>query len=137
MNNTIELEIFTPTKKYFSGDILFLSVQSDNYRLGITPNHSPLISSIKISELEIRLPFNETYHYATSGGMLSLKNNKITMILDSIERSDEIDYNRALESKKRAEERLLDKEFIDAKRANLSYLRAVNRLEIFNRYNKN
>ena len=31
----------------------------------------------------------------------------------------------------------LDKEFIDTKRANLSYLRAVNRLSIFDRYNKN
>lgn len=137
MKNSIELEIYTPSKKYFSGSIVFLSVQSDNFRLGITPNHSPLISTIKISELEIKMINNEIFHYATSGGMLSLKNGKITMIVDSIERSDEIDYNRALESKKRAEQRLLDKEFIDTKRANLSYLRAVNRLTIFDRYNKN
>ncbi|MGM9873669.1 MAG: ATP synthase F1 subunit epsilon [Bacilli bacterium] len=137
MRETIGLEIYTPSKKYFSGDISFLGVQSDNYRLGLTPNHSPIISSIKISELEIRMFDDEVFHYATSGGMLSLKDGKIIVIVDSIERSDEIDYQRALESKKRAEERLLNNDFIDTKRANLSYLRAVNRLDIFNRYNNN
>ena len=53
------------------------------------------------------------------------------MLLESIERQDEINLERALASKKRAEERLSEKtDEIDVKRAKASLLRALNRINV-------
>ena len=53
------------------------------------------------------------------------------MLLDSVERQDEINLERALASKKRAEERLSEKiDEIDVKRAKASLLRALNRINV-------
>ena len=53
------------------------------------------------------------------------------MLLNSIERSDEIDFNRASEAKTRAEERLNARsEELDVTRAQAALSRALNRLSL-------
>ena len=58
------------------------------------------------------------------------ENNEITILANAIERADEIDINRAEESRKRAEQRLLEDD-IDIMRAKASLARALNRIHVF------
>lgn len=132
---TILLEIFTPNKKYFCGEIKEISFFNGKYVLGITPNHAPIISKVDICQLKITMANDMVCNYAISGGVLSLENKTITLLADSIEKSDEIDLSRALEAKKRAMERLANKNMYDEKRANLALLRAINRISVFNKNN--
>lgn len=128
---TFKLEILTPLGKYLSQDVDFVEVQTQEYLLGILPNHSPLISTVVISKLTVK-SFGEEYHYAVGGGVLRVEKNKTTLMLESIERSDEIDINRAYEAKKRAEDRLGNSdESTDILRAQLALARALNRIKIF------
>lgn len=130
MANTFKLEILTPTGKYLSQDVDFVEVQTQEYLLGILPNHSPLISTIVISKLTVK-SFGETYLYAVGGGVLRVEKETTTLMLESIERVDEIDINRAYEAKKRAEDRLTNSnEEIDILRAELALSRALNRIRI-------
>lgn len=134
MNKYIHLHIFTPNGKYFDDYISFLSVKSTEYLLGIYPNHEPLITTLDISMMIIRKDDKEDM-YAISGGVMHIKENgTISLMLNSIERKDEIDINRALEAKSRAEKRLLEKdENTSIVRAEAALARALNRINIANK----
>ena len=132
MKETFHLIVLTPYGRYFEGDVNFLEVRSEKYSLGILPNHAPLISTVDICKMVIRTNNKEIVH-ATSGGVINVEKDKVTLILNSVERSDEIDVERARRAKERAENRLNKKaleESIDVNRAKLALLRALNRLNI-------
>ncbi len=132
MASSFKVEIFTPTGKYFSGDVEFLSVTSSVAVLGILPDHAPIITTLEICKLTIKINSREL-DYAIGGGVLHIKkDHSAVLLLDSIERSDEIDINRAKEAQKRAEERLARvNEEIDVKRAQAALSRALNRISIY------
>ena len=134
--NEIYLEIITPSKIGYKGNVTSVSVPGTLGNFQILYNHAPIISSLDIGEIKIEDQRGNTTHFATSGGTVEVSANKIIILAESFERSDEIDKNRAEESKKRAEERLNKKkvEKIDQLRAELSLKRAINRLKISNKY---
>lgn len=132
MAEKFKLVILTPYGRYFEGDVDFISVNSEKYSLGILPHHSPLISTLSVCKLTIRINDKDNY-YAIGGGVINVEIEKTTLILNSIEKDSEIDLDRAKESKKRAEERLnspKNGDEIDIARAKLSLLRAINRINI-------
>ena len=131
--NNIQLIVLTPYGKYFEGFVDFLEVRSPEYNLGILPGHTPLISTVAICKMTVKIGDRKEY-YAVGGGVIRVeKDNKVTLILDSIESADEIDIARAQEAKKRAEDRLseaIKNDAIDVSRAKLALLKAINRINI-------
>lgn len=129
--NLIHLEIYTPKGKYLEIDCDYFSLTSTVSVLGILPGHAPLITKIKICPLTIKYQ-DKVFKYALGGGLLNIKkDHSAVLLVDSIERSDEIDYSRAEEAKKRAEERLTSSNNeIDITRAKAALSRALNRLSI-------
>jgi F-type H+-transporting ATPase subunit epsilon len=81
-------------------------------------------------ELMMRKGEDETY-LAISGGFLEVRPDRVIVLADTAERSEEINIARAEEARKRAEERLkgLTTE-IDLVRAETSLRRALTRLNI-------
>ena len=132
MVNSFNVEIYTPTGKYFSGDVSYLTVTSSVAVLGILPEHAPLITTLEICQLTIKINSKE-FNYAIGGGVMHIKkDHSVVLLLDSIERSDEIDLERAKEAQKRAEERLKrNDEEIDIKRAQLALAKALNRISVY------
>jgi F-type H+-transporting ATPase subunit epsilon len=133
MANTFHLTILTPYGRYYDGSAEFLEVFSEKYSLGILPGHAPLISTLSVSKMTIQMPGGHKYIYAIGGGAINIDKDGVTLILNSVERKDEIDVTRANEAKKRAEERLNEAKqnsSIDTDRAKLAYVRALNRINI-------
>ena len=132
MTNIYRVEIYTPIGKYFAGDVSYMTVTSSVAVLGILPEHAPLITTLEISRLIIKINSKE-YHYAIGGGVMHIKkDHTVVLLVDSIERSDEIDLARAKEAQKRAEERLAKRdEEIDIKRAEAALSRALNRINVY------
>lgn len=129
---TFRLQIFTPKGLYLDSEVAALFVRSEESTLGILPGHTPLVSTIKICIAKIKFSEKE-YRYAIGGGVLNVEKDKTTLILNSIEREDEIDRKRAYEAKLRAENRLKEGGSageIDIKRAESSLERANNRLNL-------
>ena len=131
MNKTLHLDIYTPTGKYLTSDVDFIKVTSSIAVLGILPGHAPLVTTLEICHLTLKRN-GEEFNYAISGGILNIKKDRsVVMLLNAIEKSDEIDFDRANESKIRAEERLnAQKEDIDVARAKAALSRALNRLSL-------
>ena len=124
------LEIFTPFGKYFDRYVEELVIQTDDYVLGILPNHTPLVSKVKVSKMFIIQNGNRKC-YAIGEGLLNISKDGVTLLLESIESKDDIDIARAKDAKKRAEERLATLVNIDVERAQRALNRANNRISVY------
>lgn len=131
--DTFQLRIVTPNRDYMTKDVQSITVTSTNAgQMTLYAHHADLIANLDISPLEIH--FNgHKYFYALSGGVLHVRNrqNTITLIVNAIESIDEIDLERAKESKIRAEKILTEnkspKEAIELER---QIKRAINRIKV-------
>jgi F-type H+-transporting ATPase subunit epsilon len=70
--------------------------------LGILPNHSPLLTTLGYGEVIVRKDGQEDY-YAVGGGFAEVQPEKVIVLADSAERSDEIDLDRAMTARMQAE----------------------------------
>ena len=127
---TFLLEIYTPYGKYFDAFIEEVIVPTEEYVLGILANHSPLVAKVRTGKLEI-IQDDEKIVYAITEGLINVKKDGVVILVDSIERKDEIDIDRAKEAKRRAEERLNKPLNIDVERAQRALIRANNRISVY------
>jgi len=128
------LEIVTPRKVAFSGDVESFSAPGVVGGFQVLYNHAPLLSEIGIGEVKLRNTDGSEMRYATSGGFVDVLNNHVTLLAETVERADEIDTARAEAAKERASKRLSDRQQeIDADRARVALLRALNRLRVAGR----
>ena len=128
--STFLLEIFTPFGKYYDRYVDELVIQTDDYVLGILPNHTPLVSKVKISKMYIIQNGNKKC-YAIGEGLLNISKDGVTLLLESIESKNDIDIDRAKDAKKRAEQRLATLVNIDVERAQRALNRANNRISVY------
>ena len=128
--STFLLEIFTPFGKYFDRYVEEIVVQTEEYCLGILPNHAPLIAKVKVSKLTI-IQSGERKCYAIGEGLLNVSKDGVTLLLESIEGKSDIDIDRARDAKRRAEERLQEPLNIDVERATRALIRANNRISVY------
>ena len=127
---TFLLEIYTPYGKYFDRYVDELIIQTEEYVLGILPNHAPLIAKVKTNKMEI-VQNGERKCYANGEGLINVTKEKVVVIVESIEAKNEIDIDRAKEAKRRAEERLKEPLNIDIERATKALIRANNRISVY------
>ena len=128
--STFLLEIFTPFGKYFDRYVEELVIQTDDYVLGILPNHTPLVSKVKVSKMYI-IQNGDKKCYAIGEGLLNISKDGVTLLLESIESKNDIDIDRAKDAKKRAEQRLATLVNIDVERAQKALNRANNRISVY------
>ena len=129
----LHLRIIDLDGEYFSQDVDFVIVNTSDGEITVLANHIPLISNIKISRLTISND-EEVTEYAIAGGTLFTSETECKIITTAIEKTDEIDENRAQDAKRRAEERIKTQDdSIDMARAQAALARAINRISLLNR----
>jgi F-type H+-transporting ATPase subunit epsilon len=129
----IRLEIVTPERVVFSEDVDFIIAPGSEGYLGVLVNHAPLITSLDIGELKAKQG-NQEIKMAISGGFFEVKNNKAVVLADTAEKAGEIDVDRALKAKERAQQRLDAKTAdVDLVRAETALKRAMARLRVAGR----
>ena len=102
---TMRLEIVTAERVVYSEDINVLVAPGIDGELGILPRHAPLLTMLKPGELTVRKNGEDIY-VAVSGGFMEVLGNRVSVLADASERSDEIDEERAQQAMQRAQERL-------------------------------
>ena len=98
----IKVEIVTQERTVYEGEVDSVNLPGSEGRLGILPNHSPLLTTLSYGEVIVRKGGQEDY-YAVGGGFAEVQPEKVIVLADSAERSDEIDLERAQEARTRAE----------------------------------
>ncbi|MGA3246091.1 MAG: F0F1 ATP synthase subunit epsilon [Bacteroidota bacterium] len=130
-DKAFKLEIVTPKKIVFSGDVISFSAPGVVGGFQVLKSHAPLLSNIAIGEVKLVDGSGQELRYATSGGFVEVHENKVVMLAETAERSDEIDVARAEAARERARKRLAEKRAdIDVDRARLALFRSLNRLKV-------
>lgn len=105
MAETMKLEIVTPYKKVVDMEVEEVTATGKLGEFGVLPGHAPLLSSLKIGELAYKHG-GVVEHMALNWGYFEIKDDKIIVLVETAERSDEIDVERARAAQGRAEEKL-------------------------------
>jgi F-type H+-transporting ATPase subunit epsilon len=104
----IKIDIVTPESILYSGDADILIAPGIEGELGILPHHAPLITLLQPGELTLRKG-GEEICMVIYGGFLEVRPDRVIILADAAQRSEEIDVARAEEAKRRAEQHLADR----------------------------
>ncbi|MED3549414.1 F0F1 ATP synthase subunit epsilon [Cytobacillus praedii] len=132
---TIKVSVVTPDGPVYESDVEMVSTKAESGELGILPGHIPMVAPLQIGAVRLKTQ-GKTDLVAVSGGFVEVRPDKVTILAQSAEQADEIDVDRAVRAKERAEQRLNDqkRENVDFKRAELALQRALNRINVSDKH---
>jgi F-type H+-transporting ATPase subunit epsilon len=129
--NTFELHILAAERSFYEGPCESLILPLTEGMYGIQANHVNMIAGIVPGELTYRVPGGVDEHAACSRGMVKVENNEVTVLVDTVERPEEIDVNRAQRAADEAKEELLKKRSRqEYMKAQMELARAMTRLRV-------
>lgn len=128
METKLKLEIVTPHGLIFSGEVDEVTAAGSEGEFGVLPGHVPFVTTLKIGMLICRTG-KETIIFFVNWGYAEVGSDRVLILADSAEKSEEIDIERARAAMKRAEERLKKAEAVDFARAESSLERAATRIQ--------
>ena len=136
MAEKLKLEVVTPKGAVVSQEVDIVTAPGYGGEFGVLANHAPFLSTIKTGVLTYKNNAQEET-LMVSGGVCEVSNNKLTFLVESAERGTDIDVERAMRAKERAEKRLAEaqaqKENFDRTRAEAALQRALSRLKVAER----
>ena len=131
MADELMLEIVTPEKMAFSGNVEDVTIPGTEGEFGVLRGHEAFLSSVDIGQL-VFTKNNKKTHYAVNTGYAEVTANKVTVLIETAERSDHIDKNRARRARENAETRLerIAKDSDEFEKARAALMRAIVRLNV-------
>lgn len=136
MAKSFHLEIIASDRVFYKGECEHLVVTALDGLLGILAGHEPLVTSLPTGELKYMV--NGQWKYAAiSEGFMEVMPEFAVILTDTCELPEEIDIKRAEEAKRRAEERLRQKQSImEYYHTQAALNKAVNRLKLSQKHFK-
>ena len=71
------LDILTPEKLLFEGEIKSVKLPGTNGEFEILNNHAPIISTLSKGDISVTNTNNEKEVFSINGGVIEMQNNKI------------------------------------------------------------
>ena len=129
----INLKVITPAEILFEGEVksFIVKTKGEVGEFAVLADHMPMTAAVGNGTLVINLPDETVKRTTLFTGYCVVHNNNAVIIVEAGERPEEIDFERAEEAKKRAEERLRGGEGIDKNRAEQALYRSIARLELY------
>lgn len=128
--NEFHLTIVTPDGTKFDGNATSLLVKTESGDVEILAKHADYFASLGIGRARIRANAEDRLA-SSAGGFLSVKQNEVMLVATTFEFADEIDIERAVLAKEKAEEAIShsnDDKVIMLAKAKLA--RAINRINV-------
>ena len=105
MADKLKLEVVTPYKTVLSEDVDEITATGALGEFGVLPGHAPLLTSLKVGEFSYKQG-GTAVTMAMNWGYLEVENDKVIILVETAERADEIDLERAKAALGRAEDAL-------------------------------
>ena len=105
MAEKLKVELVTPYKKVLTEEVDEITATGALGEFGVLPGHAPFLTSLKIGELSFKKD-GVVSHLALNWGYFEVEDDKVTVLVETAERADEIDLERAKAALGRAEEAL-------------------------------
>ena len=104
---------------------------ADGGQMGILADHENMVIAIEVGEAKMQLEDGTWEILAVGTGFLEVVNNRVTMLVQTAEKPEEIDARRAEERREVMEEKLRQKQSIqEYYHTKASLARAMNRLKV-------
>lgn len=76
------LEIITPEKKVFQGEVNSVQLPGTNGKFEVLNNHAPIISTLIKGDVRVIDSNNKTELFEINGGVIEMQNNKIIVLAE-------------------------------------------------------
>lgn len=131
MNPKITLNLVTPEKKVFEIQVSDVTIPAYNGLMQALPLHTPYFTQLSIGVLEFHDEVGHLKKVAVTGGFAEVLPDKVTVLVRTAELPNDIDPERAMDAKLRAEKRLNSRDdHTDFEKASAALQRAMARLNL-------
>jgi len=133
-----QIAILAADHPFYEGPCESVVVPTTEGMYGFMANHCRMIGTIVPGTLHFRLPGGEVRYAAVSAGIVKSEEGRILILVDTAERPEDIDANRARIAAEQAKEIMLQKRsFQEYNIAQANLARAMNRLKVHRNHNDN
>jgi F-type H+-transporting ATPase subunit epsilon len=131
MAEKLFLEVVTPQKSVVSEEVEIVVAPGSEGEFGALKGHTTFLTSLKLGTLRYKGTDGKEKFVFINGGFAEVLPHKVTILAESAERRKDIDVERAMKAKERAEKRLVAKTpDTDLIRAEAALRRALHRLKM-------
>lgn len=133
MSASLQLDVVTPDSRVVSETVDYVSCPGIEGEFGVLKDHVALLSALKVGALRYDQGGKQQFVFI-SGGFADVNANVVTVLAESAELAENINAARAEAAKKRAEERLAQRDDkLDVIRAEVALQRSLVRLGMIGR----
>lgn len=128
---TFQVHILAADKNFYEGPCAALTIPTSDGEQGILAYHRDMIAAILPGTLRYQTPDGPVRLAAVSSGMVKIEKNDVMVLVDSVERPEEIDAARARREADEAREAMLQRRSRqEYQLAQATLARAMNRLRV-------
>ncbi len=80
----MKLEILTPDKSLYSGQVRVIKVPGSDGSFEILDHHAPIISTLKEGKIDVTGTDEKITHIDIKGGVVEVKKNEVIILADVI-----------------------------------------------------
>ena len=130
--DTFGLKIIASDKVFYEGRCRKLIIPAPDGEKGMLPNHENMVIAIAVGTAKVQLAGEDEWRdLAVGTGFAEIVNNRVTLLVDTAERPEDIDVRRAQEQQERAQEQMRQKQSIqEYYHTQASLARAMTRLRV-------
>lgn len=77
------IEIITPDKKLFSGEVKVVQLPGSNGSFELLNNHAPIVSTLAAGKVRIVTDQNKELSFEIGGGVLEMNDNKVIILAEN------------------------------------------------------
>ncbi len=131
MAKTMKCNVVSAERELYSGDVEMVIASGELGDLGVTPGHSPLITTLKPGPVRLVFGDRDDELFYVSGGFLEVMPSGVNILTDTGDRAENLDEAAAVHAKAEAQ-RLLEEQNadFDYTRAAVELAEAVARLRV-------
>jgi F-type H+-transporting ATPase subunit epsilon len=101
-----KVEILTPEGEVFNDEVEMISTRTTVGEIGILANHAPVLGMLEPTELRVYVSDSEVLRFAQSEGYMQVGGNHAMLLVQDIQKPDELDTDTLRERLSEAEREL-------------------------------
>lgn len=78
------LEIITPDKKVFEGEVNLVQLPGSKGSFTLLKNHAPIISTLEQGIIKVEDITGKEHHFNVSGGVIENVDNKVVVLVEAV-----------------------------------------------------
>lgn len=129
--STFTVHILAADKVLYEGECESMIIPTPWGQYGILAHHCKAICAIVAGRLTYKIPGKKEKYAAVSDGLVKIEDNDVLVLVDTAERPEEIDINKARRIADASREAMLQKKSIEEYRqAQATLARALSRIDV-------